>query len=326
MVAPPRLGLASRPVTTSVPAVPDAVLATSTRGPSWAAWVDALPRRAADLLEEWGLRAEGCTWHGHVSWVLAVTGPDGPAVLKLSWHDDVESRHEHLALRAWDGDGAVRLLRADPRRRALLLERLEARDLTEEWDLAACEVVAGLYGRLHRPALPQLARLVDAVAGWDDDLAALPPSAPLPRRLVEQAVSLGRSFERDPATSGRTIHGDLHYANVLVAPEGPGAPRGVDGWLAIDPKPLDGDPHYEVAPLLWNRFDELAGDVRGGVRRRFHAVVDAAGLDEDRARDWVVVRMLHNASWELADAEAQRRAPDAGWLTACVSVAKAVQE
>ena len=68
-------------------------------------------------------------------------------------------------------------------------------------------------------------------------------------------------------------------------------------WLAIDPKPMAGDPHYEPAPMLWNRMDELTGpgavgSVRDGLRRRFHALVDAAGLDEDRARDWVVVRMV----------------------------------
>ncbi len=308
-----------------MPVVPEAVRATSTRGPSWATWVDGLTRRAGDLLVDWGLRPDGPTWHGHCSWVLAVTGADGPAALKLTWDGDAESRHEHLALRAWDGDGAVRLLRADPRRRALLLERLETRDLTAEWDLAACEVVAGLYARLHRPALPQLARLADVVQRGDDDLAALPRSAPLPHRLVEQALALGRAFEQDPATSGTTIHGDLHYANVLAAPAGSDGPRG-DDWLAIDPKPMDGDPHYEVAPLLWNRFEELAGDVRGGLRRRFHAVVDAAGLDEDRARDWVVVRMLHQAAWELDDATAEHRTPDADWLTTCVTVAKAVQE
>ena len=58
---------------------------------------------------------------------------------------DEESEHEHLALRHWDGRGAVQLLRADPHRRALLLDRLRPEDLTEIWDLEACEVVAGLY-------------------------------------------------------------------------------------------------------------------------------------------------------------------------------------
>lgn len=71
--------------------------------------------------------------------------------------------------------------------------------------------------------------------------------------------------------------------------------------------------------MLWNRWDELTGYVREGVRRRFYAVVDAAGLDADRARAWVIVRMMHNAMWELTE----RSEPDAHWLTTCVAIAKA---
>ena len=144
-------------------------------------------------------------------------------------------------------------------------------------------------------------------------LVGLPRDAPVPRRLVEQAVSLGRAFTQDPATDGCLLHTDLHYENVLAAEREP--------WLVIDPKPLSGDPHYELAPLLWNRWDELAGDVRGGLRRRFHAVVDAAGFAEDRARDWVVVRMLINVLWELEGA-----APDTDWVTRCITVVKSVQD
>ena len=68
-------------------------------------------------------------------------------------------------------------------------------------------------------------------------------------------------------------------------------------WLVIDPKPMSGDPHFEPAPMLWNRWDEVvaSGDVRDAVRRRFHTLVDVAGLDEDRARDWVVLREVLNA-------------------------------
>jgi streptomycin 6-kinase len=132
--------------------------------------------------------------------------------------------------------------------------------------------------------------------------------------MVEQAVSLARDLASDPDSTGTLVHGDLHYANVLLSEAG--------DWLAIDPKPLSGDPHYEVAPMLWNRFGELAGDVRGGVRRRFHTLVDGAGLDEDRARDWVVVRMLLAALDALTDRDAGY--PE-DWLTTCIAVAKAVQ-
>ncbi len=272
-----------------------------------------LPRPVAALLEEWALRPDGEPRPGHAAAIVPVTTDDDqPAVLKVG-APRAAADHEALALQHWHGDGAVRLLRADPGRAALLLERLSHVDLTEAWDLEACETVAGLYGRLHRPAPPQLERLSAYVADRADRLAGLPRDAPVPRRLVEQAVSLARAFAADPATDGRMLHTDLHYANVLAAGRAP--------WLAIDPEPMSGDPHYEVAPLLWNRWAELAGDVRGGVRRRFHATVDAAGLDEDRARDWVVVRMLDHVLRALED-----DVPDRSWLTTCVTVAKSVQD
>ena len=43
------------------------------------------------------------------------------------------------------------------------------------------------------------------------------------------------------------------------------------------------------------------------MRRRFHTLVDAAGLDEDRARAWVVVREVLNAMWALQDAAREHR-------------------
>ena len=294
--------------------LPAAVHAMAARGPEWATWVDGLPKLVQSQIDEWDLTADGAPTHGHCSIVLPARAPDGtPAVLKVAF-PDAESEHEHLALRRWGGNGAVRLLRAEPYRRAMLLERLHSRNLNELWDVEACEVVASLYRRIHVPALPQLRTLAECIERWTTDLTELPRSAPLPRRLVEQAITLGRDFAADPASTGTLIHGDLHYENVLAADR--------EQWLVIDPKPVNGDPHYEIAPMLWNRWDELAGDTRDGVRRRFYALVDAAGLDDDRARAWVVVRMVHNAMWELTDSAE----PDRGWLTMCVAIAKAVQD
>jgi streptomycin 6-kinase len=257
--------------------------------------------------------------HGYVAVVVPVRTTGGkPAALKVSFPDE-ESQHEHLALQRWGGRGAVRMLRADPHRSAMLLERLHQERLLELWDLEACEIVAGLYGLLHVPALPQLRLLTAYVERCADEMEALLRNAPLPRRLVEQAISVSRDFVADPGSVGKMIHGDLHYENVMASDRAP--------WLAIDPKPMSGDPHYELAPMLWNRFDELAGDVRGGVRRRFHALVDHAGLDEHRARDWVVVRMLNNACWHLQDPpEVQRLTSNEEYLTMCIAVAKAVQD
>lgn len=284
------------------------------RGPEWNAWVDALPQVARSVLDEWALRSDGEATHGSCSIVLPVRTPGGTAaVLKIGF-PDAESEHEHLALRRWGGDGAVRLLRADPYRRAILLERLHRQNLNGRNDIEACQVVAGLYRRIHVRALPQLRTLTSYIERWTTEVGALPPDASIPRRLVQQAVALGRDLVVDPASTGSIIHGDLHYENVLAADREP--------WLVIDPKPMNGDPHYEIAPMLWNRWDELADNVREGVRRRFYALVDAAGLAEDRARAWVIVRMVHNALWALDDGEQA----DQTWITRCVAITKAVQD
>lgn len=301
--------------------IPAAFAAKADTSGAWAAWLSDLPRLVRDLMTDWRLRTDGSATHGAAALVVPVRTVDGvPAMLKVGWPHE-EAEHEHLALRAWNADGAVRLLRADPRRWALLLERAAARDLNVLSDLEACEVVAGLYPRLHRPAVPQLRRLSELTGRWGGELSALGSDSAAPHRLVEQAASLCRTFADDPGTDGALLHTDLHFDNVLESLRDDG-----DRWLVIDPKPLSGDPHFEVAPLLWNRWDEIetSGDVRYAIRRRFHTVVDTAGLDEDRARDWVIIRMLVNVMWSMDADPSDRGAQE--WVTNNITIAKAVQE
>ena len=304
--------------------LPPGLLAFAERGEAWASWLAALPRLVRDVAEEWELAFDGAPMHGCCALVVPVRTTGGrPAVLKATWPHD-EAEHEHLGLQAWAGNGVVRLYRADPRRQVMLLERLHAgEDLSALWDVEACEIVAGLYSRIHVPALPQLRTLTSYVSRWADDMERLPHDAPVPRRLVEQALSLARDLAADDASVGTMIHGDLHYENVHAGDREP--------WLVIDPQPMSGDPHYEVAPLLWNRWDEVvaSGDVRDAARRRFHTVVDTAELDEDRARDWVVVREMNNAMWTVQDAAragAAMTREDRDWITRAIAIAKAVQD
>ena len=138
--------------------VPPGLVAQGALGPDWQGWLDRLPRLRDDLLAEWSLRVDGTAMHGWCSLVVPVLTEAGErTVLKLTFDGDDESEHEALALRHWDGRGAVRMLRADPARRALLLERLHTTDLGDTWDIEACEVVAGLWSSLHLPALAVVA-------------------------------------------------------------------------------------------------------------------------------------------------------------------------
>ncbi|MBG6095332.1 aminoglycoside phosphotransferase family protein [Nocardioides luteus] len=295
--------------------VPDSFRALAANGPSWAAWLDDLPGLLRDLVEEWSLTLDGPSTHGNCAVVLPVRTAEGePAVLKVGW-PHWEAEHEALALQVWSGRGAVRLLRADPKRFALLLERLHPEeDLSELWDVQACEIVGGFYRRLHVAAPPQLRTLSAQAERWASELGEKSRRLPVPPRMVDQARAIARDFARDEDTDGRLIHTDLHYENVLRGDR--------EEWLVIDPKPLSGDPHYELAPMLWNRSDEYAGRIRDGVRDRFFALVDAAELDEDRARAWVVLRLMVNIKDEVED----NQAPDKDWITEMISLTKAVQD
>lgn len=254
-------------------------------------WLDRLADVVRDLLEEWSLTPDGEAAHGNTAVVAPVRTADGEAAVLKVVRPHWEAEHEALALQTWGGRGAVRLLRADPKRFALLLERLHTEDLSELWDVQACEIVGGFYRRLHIAAPPQLRTLSAQAARWASELGERERRLPVPPRMVEQARSIARDLANDEATDGTLIHTDLHYENVLRGDR--------EEWLVIDPKPLSGDPHYELAPMLWNRFDEYAGRIRDGVRDRFFALVDSAELDEDRARAWAVLRLVVNVKDEV---------------------------
>ena len=74
----------------------------------------------------------------------------------------------------------------------------------------------------------------------------------------------------------------------------------------------------------------MRGDARlvGGRAKGSRGAPYAQSVDDEhRARDWVVVRMMNNACWRLQDdPEVRRLIPTDEYLTACIAVAKAVQD
>lgn len=284
-------------------------------GPSGAQWADTLPRLLAESLDGWGLSVAGPARTGWTAIVLPVTRDGEAAALKVVW-PHAEAAAEGLALRHWGGRGAVELRAADPSRGALLLEALDAtRDLSDLWIDDACEVVGGLLAQLHRPAPPQLPRLSDHLRRQLDRIPHVADR--LPRRMLERGVGLIRDALDDPGCDATLLHADLHYENVLASLPGSGRPP----WLAIDPKPLAGHPGWELAPLLWNRVEELGtgSAFRWSVRRRVEIVAEALGLDEAQARRWALMR-------ETAEAICGALEDDHDQVTLAVSLTKALDD
>ncbi|MET7550482.1 aminoglycoside phosphotransferase family protein [Streptomyces sp. NPDC005479] len=288
--------------------IPDALIATQSKynGAAGRAFVAALPGLADRFLGEWGLRRDGAAMYGVCALVLPVVrASDGRrAALKLQAQDE-ETAGEPVALRVWGeaGAGAVGLLDHDPGTGTMLLERLdERRPLSEVADeRAAVEVLAGLLARLTSvPAPDGLRRLGDAAERMLDGVARAVAGLAdeEERRLLRDCAAAVREVAGEPGD--RLLHWDLHYDNILAGRADEGRAH---EWIALDPKPLAGDPGFDLMPALANRFDASA------VRWRFDLMTDVLGLDRERARAWTLGRALQNGLWSVAEGE-HRLPPD----------------
>ncbi|MFB9800958.1 aminoglycoside phosphotransferase family protein [Streptomonospora salina] len=272
-------------------------------------WLESLPCALRSLRDGWGLELGRPFEGGTCSWVgPARTADGGCAVLKVSFPHR-EARGEAEALRLWSGAGAIRLLRSNPDGFGLLLETCEPgstlRDAAgEPEDLltAGLEVLAQLWSE--RPDPASALEPLHAVTGdWAGLVAErwprLRPGAD--PHLVRTAIGLLESL---PRTAERSVvlHGDFNPGNVLSARRSP--------WLAIDPKPMVGDPGYDVWPLIMQLDSPMRLIEPGPVlRRRFGLAAEILGEPAERLSAWSAARAVESAfdRYNIGD----RRAGDA---------------
>ena len=223
---------------------------------------------AREVAAEWGVELGEPFALARYSYAAAA-GDD--AVLKVTPPEDDESDEEAEALELWSGEGAVRLLRRDRSRRALLIERaLPGDDIAELAEEEATRVAVATGLMLWRPASEPFRWIGDHVPRWLDNAEG--------HELIPLARELYASLD-----VGRTtlVHGDFHHHNILQSARGP---------VAIDPKPM------RVNSLTTNFLTRarvpisLPYRMRLDVTERRLAAFAAAGLDEERMRMWAVIR------------------------------------
>ena len=227
-----------------------------------------LRRIAEECAVRWALRLGEPLPGGNIALVLAAERANGTAaVLKVS-PPHPESDPEGDALACWAGAGAVRVLEHDRERRALLLERLvPGKSAWEVDEDEATRAVAAVLRRLaiEPPPGHSFRPLADAAREWAEGLPELRPA-------VEELLA-----EPTPQV---LLHQDLHAGNVL---------RHGGDWVAIDPKPLVGDPAFDVASLVRDRRPIRDRCV---VARRLDLLADELGHDHERMRLWSWVHAL----------------------------------
>jgi streptomycin 6-kinase len=94
-------------------------------------------------------------------------------------------------------------------------------------------------------------------------------------------------------------------------------------WLAIDAKPMVGDPGYDPAPLLAQLPPEITPDEAPGTVRDRHArLADLVGEPADRLLAWSLARTVEGALWYVSRGDLPSATAD---LTRAATLARAAR-
>lgn len=244
-----------------------------------------------DYLAAWNLSTPQILKQTMTSHIYTVTHESETVILKLLSSSEMDEQRGALALRYFDGNGAVRLLRYDDG--AQLMEYAAGDELVtlveRGEDENATRIIARVIKQLH--SVPQDAPY-NGMLMLDRWFGALLKKAAADKQVGIESIyvrsaSLAERLLADQREI-RVLHGDLQHYNIRNTPR---------GWLAFDPKGVVGERTYDCANTLCNPvMPEL---VHNETRLLNNAAIlaDTLTLELGRVLAFTYIYACLNASW-----------------------------
>lgn len=238
-------------------AVPEPVrrraIAEGASGEDWLARLDS----TLEAIEgNWNVTLGQALEGGSTGFVAEATSPDGDVhIVKVATPASAIGRHEADVLQRADGRGYARLLRHDPGRNAMMLEKLGERlDLVDipyqqKIDIA-CATLVGAWMPVPPDAIYPTgadkanALATDILAMWDR--SGKPCSAEVIETTMRYCKERAAMYRPEGAV---LAHGDPHIGNLLADPT-----TDPIRFKLVDPDGLAIEPAYDLGVLLrgWN--------------------------------------------------------------------------
>jgi streptomycin 6-kinase len=253
-----------------------------------------LAERVEELIQQWGILIQN-TLDTQSSLIIFGRRGDKPVVLKVVRQPGDEWRSGEV-LDVFGGSGTVRVY--DYVEGAVLLEKLNPGTPLTTLALAgrdeeATEILAGVIQKMSNPR--ETSKAFVTAQDWGKSFERYQASGDnqIPNDLVTQA----RQTYMELCASQRAVrllHGDLQHYNVLFDSE--------RGWVAIDPKGVEGEVEYEIGAALRNPYErpELFASPEI-VERRIKRYAARLKLDACRALSWGFSQAVLSSIWSVED-------------------------
>ena len=262
-------------------------------------WLHNLPVLVKEFCDRWSLTLEAPFENLAYNLVIPGTNSDGEKVVLKLGPPCAEFTREAASLELFSGRVAVRLLEQDTSRGVLLLERvLPGTPLHLMQDEAsAIRTAARLMKKLWRdspvdhpfPLLPRWFRSLER-------LHELKTEHDFPVDLIERARTTFDSLQSS-ALKPLILHGDFHHENILYSSK--------DGWVAIDPKGVCGDPGYEIGTFMLNQIPigTSLKELRDVLSQRLAVFSEELSIERERLAAWAFCHAVLSAAWSREDGE-----------------------
>ena len=258
-------------------------------------WLQELPTIVKKCEEEFEIITGKPFENAYCNFVVdAVTNNGKKVVLKLGFPES-EIHTEQEALLAFSGRKSVNVLGRNKKYCAILLQRVTpGYDLTtitndDEATSIAAEVMKELPAEV--PSKHTLETTVELL----NVIERIGPNHPLPNTMLEKARKIAQKLYQTKKTE-KLLHGDMHHNNILYDED--------EGWIAIDPQGVIGDPISEVGMYFLNPHG-IAEDpnLEEKFLKRAEIFSEVLECDINRVFGWAFVQCVISCCWSVEDNE-----------------------
>lgn len=261
-----------------------------------AQWLRALPDTLNALIREWDLTQ--IIPFENLSYNFVSTVYCGRHSRRLVLKCGVPNRdfsNEIAALDYLHGSGAPKVLESIPSLGAFLMEQVSPGNSLKSShafdDEGAVTVAADVIKRLHsiKKNVSQKNNFPN-IREWHSSLITAKPCKNLCYELLNNARNR-LEYLIDSQQSEVLLHADLHHDNILSSE--------TQGFVAIDPKGVFGDPAFEIGTFMRNPFPELMAqeNLPQILFKRLLNFSSLLNIDKQRLLDASIAQIVLSACW-----------------------------